>query len=412
MRCGLIPIPENFDGGTYSPVKNPVSWPLAQPVDPKEDNPRYGSGMVFNNRFICQHRVEYDNAASNTNKFLYARSIDLETDHGTSRCSSPSAPNLTLRYNGTMGKIPAEWQPEFNNAKAFIGSYAQSIVDNGTHGISFYTFDPDKVGVEDYFNTIDDYVYYTPANPLIHPSYDNRLVNDYFCYSNQWYSGMFIPDGYRSLVTFHRHGYEKGYYWHPDADPPKEHSPCPTESSWGNNYEANPAYRIQCTLWDLNDFISARDAATPWAPEPYDIWLPDGPQLLPCAFYQKSGLAWDPATGNIYVSLYMGETVRILVYRLKVAGAPEPDKIRTGTFTVDTDAANPTYQWEVNRTDVGAWHNADDPTNGLSNISGANAKILTVHSVQASDAGQVRCKITDGVTQESNTTTITVNPDT
>jgi hypothetical protein len=202
---------------------------------------------------------------------------------------------------GYMTQVPSEWQ-SLLGAPALTGQAAINIISRTSYGPAAFGFDPSKLtgGV----NPDVPYVYYD-SNHTTLGGYSNNpptLFNGTVGNDGDWsgFGVAFVP-GTRSVLFFSAIGTGSFYYGEASAanDPNR---------TWKGPHSVGGNYVFQVWAYDANDFVAVKNGQkNPWDLKPYSTWnfsfpQPDGQKYV-------GGVAFDPATGRIYVSELGVDTV-------------------------------------------------------------------------------------------------------
>ena len=299
LSLGQVAIPNI--GGTASLIKAPVDVPGSVGSGTTE----LSGALVYNGRLIVQKRIPYDTDGSGPTHAVGATNIS-----GFSSFSRMANLDSAAFGNGFMGLIPQEWQPLLGGP-AFSGSGSMSINSISANGPTFYVFNPADVNVKTSIPSIP-LMYYTLANPLADPN----KANDLYSRSDYYTAGIVFPSGTRSVLYIGRHGYGSPTYKKDDG------------GCGGSGGEGGAPYRRQITAFDANDLLAVKNGTKkPYEVRPYEWWTAPGPQDK-CAKFKFAGLAYDPISRKIYVSLDYGESPEIHVWQVSgTAGVAPPSSL-------------------------------------------------------------------------------------
>ncbi len=210
---------------------------------------------------------------------------------------------------GYMAPIPAAHQAALG-APCMTGQGNIGVIGRTSSGPGVFGFDPAAFSNDSIAPTVP-YLYY----PVNHP------LGPYEGPANPIESGLaaiggmvFVP-GTRSVLFFGSTGNNfEGYGFADD---------------WGDavvsgkgNHTFNGEYSLQVWAYDVNDLVAVKNGAVPYDCMPYDVWNFTVPIL---ARFRAAGVAFDPATSQIYLSILdedrVGESRNPLVHVFQ-AGVP------------------------------------------------------------------------------------------
>ena len=295
---GRISIPAI--GGTASIITQPTSVPGNTGG---QNATEVAGALVWNNRLIVTKRNKY------TTSGFTPLTVGNTNISGFSGSMSSIQGADGHFVSGYMGVIPPEWRSAFG-APCFIGNGVMSIVSQCTNGPSFYAFNPDDVGV----------VNPVPAKMCLGYPFGHEIANPNS--ANQTFSradydnAMVFPDGTRTVLWIHRHGYGNPTY--------KQDDGCQ-----GSAGEGAAPYRRQVDAFDVNDLLAVRNGTMqPYAVRPYAWWVLSGPATS-CgrlSGYVDGGycFTWDAATRRMYGVLDQGDTPRVHVWQIAGGSVSTP----------------------------------------------------------------------------------------
>jgi hypothetical protein len=189
---------------------------------------------------------------------------------------------------GYMAPIPAEWQAALG-APYLTGQSTIPITGRTSLGPAAFGFDPAKLGPG--VNPDIPYVYYTLNHPTL-GTWENGPPTSYNM--NTLINGVAFVPGTRSVLFFGSVGLGSPYYGGPEA------ANDPNRGGKGP-HSVGGQYGWQVWAYDALDFLAVKNGQkNPWDVKPYATWSfsmpePDGAKL-------PGGVAFDPATGRLYVS--------------------------------------------------------------------------------------------------------------
>jgi hypothetical protein len=242
----------------------------------------YGSGYIY-----------YDSTGSQTHSH-FQTGLDLASAaQGLYRVGTLKAGYVS----GYMADIPASWQSLFG-APALTGNCCKSIISRTSYGPAVFAFDPKTLGKQDP-TPATPLLYYTSTNPL-----DWGQQSDVMNASTQIF-GVVFPAGTRSVLFFGKQGTGPLCYG--------TGGECGDPAFGAHGFHAYP-YRAQVWAYDANDLLRVKNAQIqPWQVKPYGIW----PLSFPIPGHEINrlgGVAYDVATGRIYVSKYHGDGTMPLIH--------------------------------------------------------------------------------------------------
>ena len=200
---------------------------------------------------------------------------------------------------GYMTPVPSEWQSALG-APALTGQAALNIISRTSFGPAAFGFDPSRLGSG--VTPAVPYVYYDQnhANLGSYASNPPALFNGTVGGNNLSGLGIAFVPGTRSVLFFGAIGTGSFYYGEAaDANDPNRTSKGP--HSVGGNY----AYQVWA--YDASDFAAVKGGrVNPWDLKPYATWNFDFPE--PGGSKVLGGVAFDPASGRLYVSQVGADT--------------------------------------------------------------------------------------------------------
>src|SRR5262249_22999946 len=206
--------------------------PVAVPGSTGGENETQLAGSLFwNNRLIITKRNRYSTGGYNA--------LNVGTSSITGFSSMLQFQGQDGHFIGYMGVIPPEWRSSFGGP-CFIGNSAMSIISVCSQGPTFYVFNPDTVGVTSPVPNLGTCMAYPYPQYLANPNSANNLFT-----RADFTGGMIFPDGTRSVLYVHRHGYGSPTYKQADG-------------CWGGTGEGAAPYRRQVTAFDANDLLAAK----------------------------------------------------------------------------------------------------------------------------------------------------------
>jgi hypothetical protein len=235
---------------------------------------------------------------------------------------------------GYMAPIPAEWQAALG-APYLIGQADINIVSRTSSGPAAFGFNPANLGPN--VTPTTPYVYYPANNPLgPYEGAADPLQND-----NSRVNGVVFVPGTSSVLFFGSTGTDYSGYGEPGTYGD-------TENTAKGPHSLNGQYALQVWAYNANDLVSAAQGKLqPWQVQPYDVWN----FTLPVSSIQVGGVAFDPSTGRIYVSVVDSDNQQpytnlplIEVFQVHMPSAtaqPVAPQVGALAATPSTDAPGP-----------------------------------------------------------------------
>ena len=297
---------------------------------------RFGGLLVYNSKLVFNGLMWYD--ANN----------DTRVSHGTH--------SLTLSESSFAG-----WDTFWNNTKtgymagpmAHVPSYAQdalggTVLTGGAPGASIISrlslgpaaivINPDDIsGRTPNTHTGVPLLYYTLSNPLEVVNEEDGTTSIHEVWNKTSYMyGMAIPNGYRTLLYFGKHGYGDFCYGAGTDNqalhgtPNGMHEWCYDLEGWDQGDHAYP-YRYQVWAYDLLDLEKVKAGTinpatgSPWQPwelQPYAWWQVTFPVSLPanplCATCTRltvlGGVGYDSTNKIFYVPQMLADPADYIRY--------------------------------------------------------------------------------------------------
>jgi len=295
QALGRISIPSL--GGTATIITQPTAVPGNTGG---ENATELAGALVWNGRLLVTKRNKY--STSGYSSVITAGSTGI-TSFGIMR----SFAGVDGHFLGYMGVIPPEWRSAFG-APCFIGNGVMSIVSQDTLGPSFYAFNPDNVDVVNPVPLTRCMEFGFPNSVAGNFPVDSSLTpNNTFSYAD-YDNAMIFPDGTRTVLWIHRHGYGKATYKVDDG----------CQASAG---EGSAPYRRQVDAFDVNDLLAVKNGTMqPYAVRPYAWWVLPGPadSCSRLSGYIDGGycFTWDPAARRMYGVITQGDTRQVHAWSL------------------------------------------------------------------------------------------------
>jgi uncharacterized repeat protein (TIGR01451 family) len=287
-----------------------------------------GGLMVVNGKLIGTEYDTYDASGTDTLSHFELSSLNLSTAtvSGLYQVGAQGA-GLVAGY---MAPIPSEWQAALGDPY-LTGQADISIISRTSSGPAAFGFNPGQLGSTPAPDT--PYVNYPSTAPLgPYTGQADPLQN-----GNSHVNGVAFVPGTSSVLFFGSTGTNYSGYGLP--------------SDYGDNnntskgpHSLNGQYALQVWAYNANDFVAAKQGTIqPDQVMPYDVWN----MTLPIpASTQVGGVAFDPSTGRLYLSVMNSDTQAaytslplIEVFQVTM-GAPPPAP-QVGTLAATTTQAAP-----------------------------------------------------------------------
>jgi hypothetical protein len=312
------------DLATAAVLQQPVQVLGRLPSDPIRSDPngeRIGGLAVVNGQLVGTDYAFYPSADYPASHFTLS-SLDLAAAQAGGLYQVGGLGGGLA--GGYMTPVPAEWQAALG-APYLTGQADVAIISRTSSGPAAFGFDPAKLGPAAAPAT--PYVYYpvdTPLGPYEGPA--DPLQSD----TSRVNGAVFVP-GTRSVLFFGTTGTNYNGYGLP--------------SDYGDSvntdkgpHSLNGEYAYQVWAYDAKDFLAVKQGAMqPWQAQPYDVWN----FTLPVADAQLGGVAFDAATGRLYVSVLDADTaqpytnlplIEVFQVAMPPAGGAAPAAPQVGTL--------------------------------------------------------------------------------
>jgi hypothetical protein len=288
-------------------------------------NVTIGGLMVQNGKLYGSVYGAYDNTGS-PGVFFDLNSTTLAT---------ATAQSWTLGGDGTangyVAPIPSEWQSALG-ASYLAGQADISIISRTSSGPAAYGFDPTQGSS----SALTPFVEYPLSNPL--GAYEGP-ANPLQSGTTQVNGVVFVP-GSSSVLFFGTTGTNYEGYGEPGDYGDTNHT------SKGP-HSLNGQYAFQVWAYNANDLVAVKQGTKqPWQVMPYDVWNFSLPNASAGA--QIGGVAFDPSTDRIYVSVLDADNVAaysdlplIEVFQVNTSALTGAQKPQIGTLAATTTAAAP-----------------------------------------------------------------------
>lgn len=302
---GEISIPEV--GGAAKLLQRPIDATegIKDWINPGSSNAKkIGGTLVWGNQLIISIYDYYDGRASQTVSHV-SRPSDLSV---TGKVKGPfrMGPLNAGFYSGYMAAVPLALRPLLGGP-ALTGQADIGIISRTSLGPAAFSFDPEAMGMM----PAQPLVYY----PLKHPTLGVwGAAGKYFGGSDSL-EGVVVPEGWSSVLFFGQHGttfcYGPGTANQKLAGTPANRVDTwcydPIKSAKGTH---GYPYVSQVTAYAASDLAEVREGKRkPWEVRPYAAWV-----LPELHGRVVGGVAYDPATGRLFVSELRGDGVYPLVH--------------------------------------------------------------------------------------------------
>ena len=299
------------------------------------DGAHLGGSFAFGDRLVVSKFVYYDG-----NGAAWWTHQHSEDDGAT---WSPLRKVGTMNagyYAGYMGSVPAPWAAELG-APAFTGQGILSIISRTSSGPAAFGFDPMSLGRGDPV-AATPWLYYDLEHPLHNPD----VQNDWFTRADQLGGAFFVP-GTRSFLVVGLHGMGVPCYGSGTGNQAEAGTPGPDgmmrcyDPLNGAQGEHAYPYRGQVWAYDAHDLVAvARGERQPWSVQPYAVWALPGVSQESYRV-RRGGVAFDPATGRLYVTEVFYTSPRVEVFHVKQFTAPPTPGGVTYRCTMDLEGSSP-----------------------------------------------------------------------
>jgi PKD repeat protein len=289
-----------------------------------------GGLMVDNGKLIGTAYIGYDASGSAVVSHFALNALNLSTAQVGGLYQVGNLGGGLV--GGYMTAIPSEWQ-SLLGAPDLTGQADINIIGRSSSGPSAFGFDPSKLSSSS-VTPSTPYVYYpnsTPLGPYSGPA--DPLQND----TTQVKGVVFVP-GSSTVLFFGSTGTNYAGYGEPSTYGD-------TQNTAKGPHSLNGQYALQVWAYNANDFAAVKQGTLqPSQVMPYDVWN----FTLPTPDTQIGGVAFDAATGRVYVSVIDADNVQaytdlplieVFQVNLNAAGTTSPAAPQVGTL-----AATPSTQ--------------------------------------------------------------------
>jgi hypothetical protein len=254
-----------------------------------DPNTQIKGQLVYNGQLYVNPYVYYGSTGSRAH---WRRSPSL-TASGTLQGPFAVGPLGPDFYTGYMALVPSEWQAALGGP-VLMGNCCVSEVARTSLGPSVSALDPAQFGSATV--SAAPLVAYPQAHQTLWV-YGTPGTNAYFNGSTQ-IKGVVFPTGTSSVLFIGRHGL--GSYCYGDG------SACNDPEVNDKGEHAYP-YAYYVWAYDAHDFAAVKAGTKqPWDIRPYATWSLTLPTPDSRGHY-IGGVAYDPATGRIFVSQQYGD---------------------------------------------------------------------------------------------------------
>lgn len=287
-------------------------------INPGDPNPQdIGGQLVYNGRLVVSAFSTYDGAGTQRYSH-FSRPLTLSS-RGES--VGPVAVGGNVHYTSAyMTQIPGEWRSAFGGP-ALTGNCCRSIISVHSRGPAVSVFDPANVMAGGNVSA-SSLVLYTASGQL---GPGEQTQNPYYNLATR-VTGIAFPSGTRSVLFFGEHGIGKYCYG--------EGSACGDPA---DQYKGNHAYPYKYQVWayDANDLVKVKNGQkSASSVQPYAVWTFDLPFISDSDHHEIGGVAYDEASGRIYVSQVRGDGTLPIVHAFKVQANPVPYPMPPGQFQI------------------------------------------------------------------------------
>ncbi len=267
---------------------------------------RMGGLLVHNNKLVGTSYAYYDGGVT-TDLSHFTSGLNLSNIGDFKGMFKVGKLNPGF-YGGYMTAVPMEWQSDFG-ASALTGQCCIAIISRTSFGPALFAFNPDDLGVKNPV-PVAPLVYYPSGYPTL-GNWSGTDVNLYYNMSTS-VNGVVFPSGTRAVLFMGTQGTGTPCYGPGTADQSLvgtlaagfNEPYCYDPSNLGKGSHAYP-YKYWVWAYDANDLLSVKNSSkNPWDIRPYAVWPLDLP-IVGGAGIQ--GVAYDPSTQRIYVSVLGGE---------------------------------------------------------------------------------------------------------
>jgi Putative Ig domain len=289
-----------------------------------------GGLMVDNGRLVGTAYIGYDTTNAAVSHFTLS-SLNLSTAQvgGLYQVGNLGG-GLVAGY---MAPIPSEWQAALG-APYLTGQADLNIISRTSSGPGAFGFDTKALGSG--VAPITPYVYYpvnTPLGPYEGPA-------DPLQSGTTQVNGVVFAPGTSSVLFFGTTGTNYEGYGLPSTYGDNNHT-------YKGPHSLNGEYAFQVWAYNVNDFIAVKQGTLqPWQVQPYDVWNFTLPNATGSS--QIGGVAFDPATGRVYVSVVNVDNVTpytnlplIEVFQLTTIQPATPPGPQVGTLAATPSTLAP-----------------------------------------------------------------------
>jgi PKD repeat protein len=319
---------------TAKVLQQPVQVLNKLPSDPLRGGTggeNIGGLAVVNGQLVGTDYIGYDatGSASVSHFVLSSTNLSAASVQGLYQVGSQGA-GLVAGY---MTAVPAEWQAALG-APYLTGQADLNIISRTSSGPAAFGFDPGKLGSG--VTPATPYVYYPVNTPL--GAYEGP-ADPLQSGTTQVKGAVFVP-GSNSVLFFGSTG--TNYNGYGEA------------STYGDSvltakgpHSLNGEYALQVWAYNAKDLLAVKQGTMqPWQVQPYDVWN----FTLPTASTQVGGVAFDAATGRLYVSLLNADSatpysslplIEVFQVTLPPAGGAAPAAPQVGTLAATPSTLAP-----------------------------------------------------------------------
>lgn len=328
-----ISIPEVRNGSLSNLSTANVIQPFVNvqsriPSNDLEGDVKVGGLLVNGNQLIGSLYEFYDANENATDSHFKLSSLNLSTANASGMFE---VGNLGGGFvGGYMGTVPAAWQSALGT-QYLTGQAGLSIIDRTSAGPAVFGFDPAQLGTNPAPTT--NLVYYPLSSPLADEQTQNPLFN-----TTTEIRGVVFPEGTDTVLFIGSHGTGSWCYATGDI--------CNDPYRPDQGPHAAP-YVYQVWAYNANDLLAVKNGQLqPWQVRPYDVWTFDLP--YPENSKHIGGVAYDAASGRIYVSQQLADDAKPVIHVFQVAPSDTQPPVITDVGSSNAATAT-TITWTTNK---------------------------------------------------------------
>lgn len=294
------------------PLQDPLEGRINS-INPTDTNPhKIGGVLPYGGNLYINAYSYYDGGSTQTtSQFIRPTTLSV-----SGQLKGPYAVGALYQgwVDGYMTAIPSEWQSPLGGP-VLTGNCCLAITGIQSDGPAVSVYNPSAANGS---STV-------PATLVLGYPYADPLGTGWGTTSNLFNGsthvrGIVFPPGTRSVLFFGRQGIGTFCYG------PGSTCNDPADSSKGTH--AYP-YRHQIWAYDANDLLAVKNGTEQsWQVQPYGVWTFSLPFDDTTGMMDIGGAAFDPQTGNVYVSQLCADancTPVIHVFNIDISSlAPNP----------------------------------------------------------------------------------------